>query len=170
MIRELRKKPDQAGVPILFLTTEIRQPPESRSQGRRRHRLAHETLRSRPADPDRHEDPREMTEDDGVAVFRVEAEELLGQIEQGLLDLAHNPQDRELVGTVFRALHTLKGSGAMFGFDDLASFTHHCETAFDLVRRGEVPASQALVTAVLKRDGPYAGAGGETPRRRGRGG
>jgi two-component system chemotaxis sensor kinase CheA len=90
-----------------------------------------------------------MTEDDGVAVFRVEAEELLGQIEQGLLDLAHNPQDRELVGTVFRALHTLKGSGAMFGFDDLASFTHHCETAFDLVRRGEVPASQALVTAVL---------------------
>jgi two-component system chemotaxis sensor kinase CheA len=37
----------------------------------------------------------------------------------------------------------------MFGFDDLASFTHHCETAFDLVRKGEVPASRALITAVL---------------------
>jgi chemotaxis protein histidine kinase CheA len=90
-----------------------------------------------------------MIDDDGIAVFRVEAEELLGQIEQGLLDLAHNPQDGELVGTVFRALHTLKGSGAMFGFDDLAGFTHHCETAFDRVRRGEVPASQPLITAVL---------------------
>jgi two-component system chemotaxis sensor kinase CheA len=123
-----------------------------------------------------------MIDEDGIAVFRVEAEELLGQIEQGLLDLAHNPEDQELVGTVFRALHTLKGSGAMFGFDDLASFTHHCETAFDLVRKGEVPASRALITAVLnamdhmralaeKRPvGPHPARGhvpGPFPRRRG---
>jgi two-component system chemotaxis sensor kinase CheA len=42
---------------------------------------------------------------------------------------------------VFRGLHTLKGSGAMFGFDALATFTHHCETAFDRVRKGEVAAT-----------------------------
>jgi two-component system chemotaxis sensor kinase CheA len=90
-----------------------------------------------------------MSATDPIAVFRVEAQELLEQIEQGLLDLAQNPDDRELVGAVFRALHTLKGSGAMFGFDELAGFTHHCETAFDRVRRGEVPATQELVTAVL---------------------
>ncbi len=37
----------------------------------------------------------------------------------------------------------------MFGFDALAAFTHHCETAFDRVRKGEVPASPSLVSAVL---------------------
>src|SRR5690606_38232756 len=40
-------------------------------------------------------------------------------------------------------------SGAMFGFDELAAFTHHCETAFDRVRKGEVPATVELVSAVL---------------------
>lgn len=90
-----------------------------------------------------------MSMDEGIGIFRVEAQELLEQIEQGLLDLAHNPGDKELVATVFRALHTLKGSGAMFGFDALAEFTHHCETAFDRVRKGEVPATRELVTAVL---------------------
>ena len=90
-----------------------------------------------------------MSGTDPIAVFRIEAQELLEQIEQGLLDLAQDPGNGELVGAVFRGLHTLKGSGSMFGFDDLAAFTHHCETAFDRVRRGEVPASRELVTAVL---------------------
>ncbi len=73
------------------------------------------------------------THTDPVEVFRVEAQELLEKIEQGLLDLERRPQDSDLVAQVFRALHTLKGSGAMFGFDALAAFTHHCETAFDRV-------------------------------------
>jgi two-component system chemotaxis sensor kinase CheA len=66
---------------------------------------------------------------DPIETFRQEAQDLLEQIEQGLLDLAHRPGDRDLVDAVFRGLHTLKGSGAMFGFDALAAFTHHCETA-----------------------------------------
>ncbi len=86
---------------------------------------------------------------DPIATFRLEAQDLLEQIEQGLLDMEHRPGDRELVDAVFRGLHTLKGSGAMFGFDALAAFTHHCETAFDRVRKGEVPATSELVSAVL---------------------
>jgi two-component system chemotaxis sensor kinase CheA len=86
---------------------------------------------------------------DPVETFRQEAQELLEQIEQGLLDLAHRPGDRDLVDAVFRGLHTLKGSGAMFGFDALAAFTHHCETAFDRVRKGEVAATPELVAVVL---------------------
>lgn len=86
---------------------------------------------------------------DPIETFRQEAQDLLEQIEQGLLDLAHRPGDRDLVDAVFRGLHTLKGSGAMFGFDALAAFTHHCETAFDRVRKGEVPATPELVGAVL---------------------
>ncbi|MBU3078050.1 chemotaxis protein CheA [Sphingomonas quercus] len=90
-----------------------------------------------------------MSEQDPIAAFRVEAGELLDQVEQGLLDLGHRLDDRNLVDEVFRGLHTLKGSGAMFGFDALAAFTHHCETAFDRVRKGLVPATQELVAVIL---------------------
>jgi two-component system chemotaxis sensor kinase CheA len=90
-----------------------------------------------------------MSSSDPAEVFRQEAQDLLEQIEQGLLDLSSRPGDKELVDSVFRGLHTLKGSGAMFGFDALAAFTHHCETAFDRVRKGEVAATPALVSAVL---------------------
>ncbi|MCW2286063.1 two-component system chemotaxis sensor kinase CheA [Rhodoblastus acidophilus] len=86
---------------------------------------------------------------DPVEIFRVEAAELLEQIEQGLLDLDQRLDDREQIDSVFRGLHTLKGSGAMFGFDALAAFTHHCETAFDQVRKGHAPATRELVAAVL---------------------
>ncbi len=90
-----------------------------------------------------------MSDADPIETFRQEAQDLLEQIEQGLLDLAKRPGDRTLIDGVFRGLHTLKGSGAMFGFDALAAFTHHCESAFDRVRKGEVPASPELVSAVL---------------------
>ncbi|PDT00793.1 chemotaxis protein CheA [Rhizobium chutanense] len=86
---------------------------------------------------------------DPVAVFRMEAAECLETIEAGLLDLTHELDNKDLVDAVFRGLHTLKGSGAMFGFEALAAFTHHCETAFDRVRKGEVAATSELVAAVL---------------------
>ncbi|WP_137129558.1 chemotaxis protein CheA [Rhizobium sp. FY34] len=90
-----------------------------------------------------------MSFPDPITVFRTEAAELLEQVESGLLDLNVNLGDKEQVDAVFRGLHTLKGSGAMFGFEALAAFTHHCETAFDQVRKGIVPATHDLVTAVL---------------------
>ncbi|MBY3513693.1 chemotaxis protein CheA [Rhizobium laguerreae] len=90
-----------------------------------------------------------MTTLDPVAVFRTEAAECLEAIEAGLLDLTHQLDNKDLVDAVFRGLHTLKGSGAMFGFEALAAFTHHCETAFDRVRKAEVAATSELVAAVL---------------------
>ncbi|WP_237741194.1 Hpt domain-containing protein, partial [Novosphingobium sp. B-7] len=90
-----------------------------------------------------------MSETDPIAAFRVEAGDLLDQIEQALLDLSNQLDDRGLIDAVFRGLHTLKGSGAMFGFDALATFTHHCETAFDRVRKGLFPATAELVHVIL---------------------
>ncbi|WP_416408968.1 chemotaxis protein CheA [Agrobacterium rosae] len=87
---------------------------------------------------------------DPIQVFRTEAAELFEQIESGLLDLLHDLSNQGQIDAVFRGLHTLKGSGAMFGFEALAAFTHHCETAFDRVRKGEVPASSELIAAVLE--------------------
>ena len=90
-----------------------------------------------------------MSIQDPVEAFRIEAGELLDGTEQALLDLSHDLGSRDLIDTVFRGMHTLKGSGAMFGFDALAGFTHHCETAFDLIRKGLVPATAELVAATL---------------------
>ena len=90
-----------------------------------------------------------MSDTDPQNVFRTESQELLETIEQGLLDLEVRPNDGEVVATVFRALHTLKGSGAMFGYQALAAFTHHCETVFDRVRKGDVAPTPRLIAAVL---------------------
>ena len=90
-----------------------------------------------------------MSAEDPAAAFRIEARELLDQVEQALLDLTHRLDDLTLVDAVFRGLHTLKGSGAMFGFDALAAFTHHIESAFDRVRKGRARATLELVATVL---------------------
>jgi two-component system chemotaxis sensor kinase CheA len=90
-----------------------------------------------------------MSAIDPAQVFLQEAQELLEQLEQSLLDLEHTPNDGELIDTAFRALHTIKGSGAMFGFDAVAAFTHHVETAFDLVRKGRVTPSRELIAVAL---------------------
>jgi len=88
-------------------------------------------------------------EADPAEIFRQEAADLLEQLEQALLDLNRSPGDRDLINTAFRALHTIKGSGAMFGFEEVAAFTHEFESAFDRVRKGEAPASPELVTIAL---------------------
>jgi two-component system chemotaxis sensor kinase CheA len=81
--------------------------------------------------------------------FREEGREILVELEAALLELNANRGDLELVGRVFRALHTLKGSGAMFGFEDLATFTHNLENAFDEVRNGRLEVSSELVDLTL---------------------
>jgi len=89
-----------------------------------------------------------MTEDYRKA-FKEEARELLVELESSLLELEETPDDREIIGRVFRALHTIKGSGAMFGFDEMVAFTHEVETVFDLVRNQKLPITKNLVDLTL---------------------
>jgi two-component system chemotaxis sensor kinase CheA len=81
--------------------------------------------------------------------FREEAQEILVDLESALLELNERLDDPDLVNRVFRAMHTLKGSGAMFGFDRLAEFTHNLENAFDAVRSGRLSVSPDLVDLTL---------------------
>jgi two-component system chemotaxis sensor kinase CheA len=90
-----------------------------------------------------------MSLPDPTETFRQEARELLDQLEQGLLDLEHDPQNADLVNSTFRALHTIKGSGAMFGFTEVATFVHEFETAFDRVRKGLSPITSDLIAIAL---------------------
>jgi two-component system chemotaxis sensor kinase CheA len=82
--------------------------------------------------------------------FKEEAYELLAELETSLLELEDRPDDSEIIGRVFRAMHTIKGSGAMFGFDDIASFTHEIETVYDKVRTGEMPVTVQLINLTLQ--------------------
>jgi two-component system chemotaxis sensor kinase CheA len=56
----------------------------------------------------------------------------------------------DLVNQIFRALHTIKGSGSMFGFEEIAAFTHEVETVFDMVRNGDVQATPVLCSLALR--------------------
>lgn len=84
-----------------------------------------------------------------VATFIQEAQDLLEGLEALLLDI-ENGAAPEQVDAVFRTLHTLKGSGAMFGFSALARFTHHFEDAFDRVREGRLAVDARLVDLSLR--------------------
>jgi two-component system chemotaxis sensor kinase CheA len=81
--------------------------------------------------------------------FREEAREILLDLETALLELNERCGDGELIGRAFRALHTIKGTGAMFGFEEVAAFTHNLETAFDRVRNGKLEASPDLISLSL---------------------
>ena len=84
------------------------------------------------------------------SVFLEEANELLDNLEEQLLTLEENPGDMETIGAVFRAMHTIKGSSAMFGFNAISEFTHEAESAMDQVRNGVVPVTNELIDLMLK--------------------
>lgn len=82
--------------------------------------------------------------------FIEEATEHIQDIEQALLILEQNPNDKPLIERVFRAMHSLKGSGAMFGFEKISEFTHNLETIYDLVRSEKIVITNELLNLTLK--------------------
>ncbi|WP_243546563.1 chemotaxis protein CheA [Pseudodesulfovibrio tunisiensis] len=91
-----------------------------------------------------------MSDDLNRQIFKEEAYDLLSELEGTLLELEQAPEDMDLINRIFRALHTIKGSGSMFGFEDIAEFTHEVETVFDLVRNEELAVTGELCNLALK--------------------
>lgn len=85
-----------------------------------------------------------------LETFQAEARELLTDLESALLELEESPHNLDLVARVFRALHTIKGNAAMFGFGAVESFTHELETTFDLLRHEELTVDKEIVDLSLK--------------------
>jgi two-component system chemotaxis sensor kinase CheA len=83
--------------------------------------------------------------DELSASFVNEAHELLENLEEALLKLENHPADNEQINTVFRVMHSLKGTGAMFGFDELSTFTHEMESLYDMVRSGKYKIDKGLI-------------------------
>lgn len=88
-------------------------------------------------------------ENEYAQVFKEETFEILEELEASLIALEQDPNDEELVAKVFRAIHTIKGSGAMFGFDMISAFAHEIETAYDMVREGLLKAGKPLIDLTL---------------------
>ncbi|MDA3955887.1 chemotaxis protein CheA [Oceanispirochaeta sp.] len=81
--------------------------------------------------------------------FKEEAYELLGSLEDLLMDLEDDPKNPDAISAVFRAIHTIKGSASMFDFNGIASFSHVVETVLDGVREGEVNVTKKLIDLTL---------------------
>lgn len=82
-------------------------------------------------------------------VFVEEAEELLSSLEDLLLNLEDSPHDRELLDAVFRVMHTIKGSAAMFDFKGIVDFTHVVESVLDRVRNDEMVMTKEIIDLTL---------------------
>lgn len=81
--------------------------------------------------------------------FIDEVKELITDLENTLLALEHNREDLNMVSKVFRAMHSIKGASAMFGFDAISDFTHNIEDIYDLVRNQKIPLCNELFNLTL---------------------
>jgi two-component system chemotaxis sensor kinase CheA len=87
---------------------------------------------------------------EALPAFISEAREQIEQLEQLLLQLEDAPDDRELLDSLFRCAHTVKGSAGIFGLDKVVAFTHHVETLLDRLREGQLTLSPELSTLLLQ--------------------
>ena len=90
-----------------------------------------------------------MSMDSARETFRQEVADLLAAMEDALLSLEQNPDDADLVHQVFRAMHTIKGTAGVFGFDAVVAFTHTAESVMDDVRSGDRPLDGDLIAVLL---------------------
>lgn len=88
--------------------------------------------------------------DQAQQTFIVEARELLQEMEESLLRLETRPDDPDILGAIFRAAHTIKGSAGLFGLDAIVGFTHIVEDVLDRLRDGEIQVNTALIALLLK--------------------
>jgi two-component system chemotaxis sensor kinase CheA len=81
--------------------------------------------------------------------FAVEAVERIAELEAAALSLENMPDDSTQVESLFRGMHSLKGSGGMFDYNKISEFTHNLETIYDFVRKGKIRINSELLSITL---------------------
>ena len=87
--------------------------------------------------------------------FYQEADDILNNLDELLLQLENNPGDRETIDGVFRNMHTLKGSSGIFEFHSVERLAHACEDLLDFMRKedaGEVSSEKMIDTLFVGLD------------------
>lgn len=87
--------------------------------------------------------------DDVVSEFLVESHENLDRLDTDLLALESNPNAREMLASIFRSIHTIKGTCGFLGFGRLESLTHVGENLLSLLRDGKVGVDSETTSALL---------------------
>ena len=87
---------------------------------------------------------------DFYQTFFDEADELLADMEQHLLDLVPEAPDSEQLNAIFRAAHSIKGGAGTFGFTVLQETTHLMENLLDEARRGEMQLNTDIINLFLE--------------------
>ena len=82
--------------------------------------------------------------------FIEEATEQINDLEQALLQLDQNRDDKETIESIFRVMHSLKGGSAMFGFEKIDKFTHILENIIDKIRAGETKITSGILDLTLE--------------------
>ncbi|MBI5213602.1 MAG: chemotaxis protein CheA [Nitrospirae bacterium] len=83
-------------------------------------------------------------------IFVDEAMERIVDLEDGLLRIEKSPDDKELINTIFRAAHTIKGSSGSIGLTDISKFTHGMEEILDMVREDKITPGKELINVLLE--------------------
>ncbi len=84
------------------------------------------------------------------AIFMAEAQELISELEKSLLMLDDDKENKDGIASVFRTMHTLKGSASMFGFESLSTLTHKIETIYDNIRNGKRKLTHNILSVTLR--------------------
>ena len=84
-----------------------------------------------------------------VGEFLLESHENLDQIDQDLIDLEQEPNSRDLISRIFRAIHTIKGTSGFLAFGRLEKLAHAGESLLSKLRDGVLPVTPATITTLL---------------------
>ncbi|MCL2645019.1 MAG: chemotaxis protein CheA [Betaproteobacteria bacterium] len=81
--------------------------------------------------------------------FLTEAEDLLSDVDNKLVDLERSPGDRGLLNDIFRGFHTIKGGAGFLNAAELVTLCHLTESLFDKLRNGELAVTSEIMDAIL---------------------
>jgi two-component system, chemotaxis family, sensor kinase CheA len=91
-----------------------------------------------------------MEDLDIIKEFLIESNENLGRLDQEIVELEKDPANHELVASIFRTIHTIKGTCGFLGFDKLTGITHSGENILSQVREGKRKATGHLISIILQ--------------------
>lgn len=92
----------------------------------------------------------EDTYDEIIKIFQVESEEIISRINNSLLSLEKNPNDKDAVLTLFRDAHSLKGASRMVGFNNVQTIAHKIEDILGLAKENKITLNRKVVDILYK--------------------
>ncbi|WP_293446508.1 chemotaxis protein CheA [Persephonella sp.] len=91
------------------------------------------------------DDMREILEE-----FLIEADEILSNLDQDLIELEENPEDKDLLNKIFRGMHTLKGGAGFLGLTSVVEIAHKIEDIFNKLRNDELKLTSEMMDIIFE--------------------